>query len=112
MGTKQIHAANAATNNEVKELRDAIEVMDGLSQEAFSEISAIADLALKSLEIPEGYRSFDNIANALRAIWSKALDIQNCINVEAENVGCNHVSEADQRRSVALRAARELGLAA
>jgi len=43
---------------------------------------------------------------ALRAIFSKADDIENLIGAEAEEVGCNYEDEAAERR----HAARAAGL--
>ena len=96
--------ASAATTDK---LCNAVESMDGLSQDGFSEIAAIAKLALAWLEKPDAYRHMDVTANALSAIWGKAEDIQNCINSQAEEVGCNYVDDAQSRRWAAQRAARE-----
>lgn len=87
-------------------LRTAVQSIDSLSQAGFSEIATIAKFALAWLETPEGYRHTDNIAYALRAIWNTADDIQNCINVQADEVGCGHVDDAQQRRWEARRIAR------
>src|ERR1700730_3630776 len=92
---------------DVKDLRNSIELMDSLSSTGLSEISAIARLALIALESPMGYQHPEIIANALRAIWGKADDIQNCINAEAESVGCNYRDELIERRYAAYRAVRE-----
>jgi len=48
-------AATAPASSDVKELRNAVNVMDALSQEGFSGIASIANLALISLENPRGY---------------------------------------------------------
>lgn len=105
MNTKTPKTTTAA---EVEELRAAIDLMDNLSQEGLSEITAIAKLALLSLESPDSYRHLDNIAHALKAIWSKANDTQDSINGEAERVGCNHVDKAERRRWDAQRIALSL----
>lgn len=94
---------------EVDKLCNKINLMDCLSQDGFSEISSIAKLALSRLETPDGYNRIDDIANALDAIWKKADDIENCINSEAEEVGCNYTDEAQRRRWEAIRAHREAG---
>lgn len=101
-------ATTESTTSEVQKLRNAIELMDSLSQSGFSEIAAIAKLALKSLETPDGYRHLDNIVHALKAIWGKADDIQNCINGEAEEVGCNYIDEDERRRMAAHHTARAI----
>ena len=87
----------------VEKLRDTVNVMDCLSQGGFSEIAAIASLALRSLENSEGYRNRDDIAAAFAAIRGKAQDIGNCINSEAESVGCNYTNDAERRRWAAER---------
>ncbi|KAI3598738.1 hypothetical protein D8I24_5684 [Cupriavidus necator H850] len=84
--------------NDVKELRATVNAIDALSHEGFSEIAAIAGLAMASLETPSGCLRMEDIAHALRAIRTKADDIANCINWEAEKVGCNHKDEAQMRR--------------
>jgi hypothetical protein len=107
MAAQSKTAALQHTAPEVQKLRNAVEFMDCLSQSGFSEISSIAKLALSRLETPDGYRHLDNIVNALKAIWGKADDIQNCTNSEAEQVGCNYVDDAQRRRWDAQRAHRE-----
>lgn len=104
----QSQAARQHTVPEVQKLRNAVEYMDCLSQGGFSEIASIAKLALFSLETPDGYQHLDNIANALKAIWSKADDIQNCINSEAEQVGCNYADDNQRRRRDARHAHRKV----
>lgn len=86
-------------------LQAAITDMDSFSQSGFSEISAIAKLALAALETPDGYRFHENIALALRAIWGKADDIENCINCRAEEAGCNYSDPGRERRYAAEREA-------
>ncbi|MFT3905608.1 MAG: hypothetical protein QM718_04815 [Steroidobacteraceae bacterium] len=97
------------TNPEVQKLRNAVEFMDCLSQDGFSEIESIANLALAYLETPAGYRHLDNIAHALLAIRNKASETENCINCEAEKVGCNHTDDAERRRMVAQYQALKAG---
>ncbi|MCL2012420.1 MAG: hypothetical protein FWG75_06515 [Cystobacterineae bacterium] len=83
---------------DVKKLQDTVESMDNLSQDGFSEIEAIAMLAEQWLESPDSHKHLNIVSTALRAIWGKAQDIQNCINSEAENVGCHYVPEDRERR--------------
>jgi len=90
-------AARQHTASDVQKLRNAVKFMDCLSQSGFSEISSIAKLALCSLETPDGYRHLNDIANALKTILDKADDTQNCINIEAEQVGCSYADESQHR---------------
>lgn len=82
-------------------LRMTVENIDNLSQDGFSQISATAQLALRWLETPKGCGDLEVIAQALTAIHAKAEDIQNCINSEAEGVGCNYTDLAWSRRLAA-----------
>lgn len=93
MSNKSIATPVAPT---IPQLRDAIVLMDSLSQTGFSEIASIARMALVYLE--QSNRSIDDIANALSAIQSRAEDIMNSINCQAEEVGCCYVDESHRRR--------------
>jgi len=92
-------------SNDIKRLHAAVYDMDCLAQGGFSEIAAIAKLAMVALETQDGYLHPENIANALRTIWGKAYDIENCVNYAAEEVGCNYVDPHTKRRYEAQRAA-------
>jgi len=100
-------ATPTAAKADVKTLRNTVQTMDSLSQDGFSEISAIARLALAMLEQPDGYRHPELIAMALRNIWAKSDLIADCIGCEAEAVGCNYVDEALQRRYAAREEAQQ-----
>lgn len=89
------------------QLCEAVTGMDSMAQGAFSEIAAIAKLALASLETPAAYTNPEVMAYALTAIWNRALDAENCINCIAEGVGCNYKNEAMHLRSAAKRKASE-----
>lgn len=93
-------------SNDIKRLHAAVYDMDCLAQGGFSEIAAIAKLAMVALETQDGYLHPENIANALRTIWGKAYDIENCINDTAEEVGCNYVDPHTKLRHEAQLAAR------
>lgn len=70
-----------------QELKDTIEFIDGLSQSELSEIISISRMAsayLKTLSVNN-----EDIANALSVIRNKAECMMNCINAQAEEVGCN-----------------------
>ncbi len=100
-------ASAPAEITEIDRLRSTVHDMDFLSQEGFSEISAIAKLALMAMEHPDGYRHPEIIAHALRSISGKAEDIENCINSEAEEVGCHYRDPKIERRYAAHTAARQ-----
>lgn len=106
MADQTVNRRGPQPSTDVKKLQDTIEQMDGLAQEGFSEISAIAKLALKSLELPDGHLHIDTLADALSAIFGKAATIENCINATAEDVGCNYIDRAQHRRWAAADEAR------
>ncbi len=93
---------------EVEKLREKVESMDCLSQDGFTTISTIAKLVLDRLETPAGHNGLEYLATALELIWNKAEDIQDRINSEAEQVGCNYTDKARDRRWAARRQAQEL----
>ena len=89
-----------SNKHSVEKLSTAINNMDSLSQQGFSEISSIARLTIAAMESPtiSVKTSNDDVLHILQVIWGIANDIENCINVEAEGVGCHYVSEATQKR--------------
>ena len=101
--------ARECTQDEIKELEEAIQAMDRLSQGGFSEISAIAKLCLMSLESPRGYLHMEILATAFQAISDKAYEAQAMINCEAERTGCNYTDPAYMRRFRAVAQANRLG---
>ena len=83
----------------IRDLRHAVELMDCLSQEGFGQIAAIARCAEVYLgHGPEALQR-ETVATVLRAICGKADDIQNCINVQADEVGCACHAEQDAQAS-------------
>ena len=91
------------------QLCNAVEEMDSISQIGFSEIEAIARLALTAMENPRTCNDLDSFARAFNCIASKACDVQNMINSVAEGVGCNSIDESERRRWDAFRQARDNG---
>lgn len=88
----------------VDDLLNTIRDMDALSKEGFSQIAAIASLALLAMKQP-GLNETESVIQALRAIRGKAQDIESCINSEAELVGGNHV-DIDRRELLIASAKR------
>lgn len=92
--------SNDRKSKDIAKLQSAITDIDALSQEGFSEIAGIARLALKAMERNTKHktRDLDDIVQVLNVIWGKADDMKNCINCEAENLGCSYISENTQRK--------------
>lgn len=73
------------------DLKDAVTAIDSLAQCGFSRIASIAKIAIFALESPQqNLQTPENIRNTLSVIADMADDIGNCINAEAETVGCNY----------------------
>jgi len=104
-GARSRTSKSSSNSLEIKKLRDTVQLIDCLSQAAFSEIALIAKLALSRLETPEGHLHFEDIAAALTAIWGRARDTEGSINYSAECVQCNHIDERRARRDQAQQAA-------
>jgi len=100
-------ATTTTPNEDLKALRGALNTIDGLSQDGLSQIATMARLALVALEHPQGHQIPELMFHTLRAIWGKAEDLENCINVEAERVGCNFVDESLRRIYAAHSRAKE-----
>lgn len=96
---------SAIATPSVGELRDTLRLVDGFSQNAFGRIDAMATLALRALEHPEGcgVSGLERIACVLAAIAAIAGDTMNDINCEAERMGAHYVDEASRRRGDAWR---------
>lgn len=97
-----------AKSDELDKLRQAVNLMDCLSQDAFSRIRGVCRLALQAMEQHAAPVSMEDLAQALRQIDQAADEAESCINVEAEKVGENYKDEAWYRRMDAARAWREL----
>lgn len=88
---------------DLESLREAVHNMDAMSQEGFSEIKAIARLAMAALLTPEGQRDTEAMAGALQAIHNRAEMSESALNWEAEQVGCQYTAVDTVRRYEACR---------
>ncbi|WHZ12500.1 MAG: hypothetical protein OJF60_002941 [Burkholderiaceae bacterium] len=91
----------------IEQLRSAVNEIDGLAREGFSEIAATARLALAAMENPRTCNDLDTFAAAFEAIAGRAGDIEDCIGRAAEIVGCDSVDEHQNRRWNAREQSRE-----
>ena len=73
-------------------LRNKIEEIDAISQQGLSRVCAIANLASLVLKAPGGDKHIDDVTTALSAIRAIAVEVHDCINSQAEAVGCNYKS--------------------
>lgn len=84
---------------------ETIRGMDAMSQDGFGRIAALARVALLGLESEVMGQNLDAFAGVFDVIHSISVDIQNCINAEAEQAGCNYVDAVHARRGDAVRRA-------
>ena len=90
-------SASSAHTAALAELRSAVEMMHGLAQDHLGQIGAVAQLALDSLENPNGGSTW-SLCHALELICHLAESADNDIGVQAELVGCSYVDPIRQRR--------------
>lgn len=89
-------------------LRSTVELLDSVSQETFARIKALCKVTLLSMEQHARPVDMEDVARVLMQIEQAADEAENCINGEAENVGCNYKDEAWIRRIDARAAWRAL----
>ena len=85
-------------------LCETVNFIDGLSQEGFSQIAAIANLLQKRLE--QGIRhdwEWLDLHRSLGVIREKAQATEVSINIEAEAVGCDFVNESERNVRSSMR---------
>jgi len=90
----------------ISELKQAVNLMDCLSQGAFDEIESLVKVALAYMETADGYRHPENIAQVLRAIWGIVETGQDTVGGTADEVGCGYSDPGKDRRYEAWNAAR------
>lgn len=90
-------------------LKTRITEIDGLSQEGFDKIKAIANLTRHKLEHSTlDVFELEDLINSLLVIRDIASESMNAINCAAEDVGCNHVSRATIAQIQRLGASQEV----
>jgi len=95
------------TTKTIGELGETIRLLDCFAQDGFSKISAIAKLARRSLENPEGHQQIGDVFSALEVIAHTADEYENTIGYEAESAGFNYNKESLRNFQMA---AREFGI--
>lgn len=94
----------------IKALEAAVNVMDCYSQNGFDSVEATLHLIKTALQSKETY-SPSGVCQILTAIDSAlyvCTDMRNCINGTAEDIGCNHSDEfQDKDHRAAIQALTE-----
>lgn len=98
------------TAPDTKAMLESLNWIDQLSQDNLGEIVAVSKLALSFMETPDFHMNTEMVAQALKAIWSKADDLKNIINGEATKHGVSHTDDEAMRRFAATCKARRIAI--
>src|SRR5256885_10977865 len=96
---KHIPPSPPPENTHAQKLATALHEMDRFVQQGCAEVSALAQLALAWLEIPEGHQRLDVVAQALVTIRNSAESLAEFAGSEARVMNCEHEDQAEVRRS-------------
>lgn len=100
--TGRLNSSLEIKGNDIRELHEKIKLMDSISQAQCGEIEAVASTALIAMRSAEFWRHSQRIEGVLSAILARAQDLKNTLNVEAEEVGCNHIDTDERERRAAF----------
>lgn len=104
---KHIPPSPPPENTQTQKLATALHEMDRFVQQGCAEVSALAQLALAWLEIPEGHQRLDVVAQALVTIRNSAESLAEFAGSEARVMNCEYEDQAEVRRSEAAKVAAE-----
>ena len=104
---KHIPPSPPPENTHAQKLATALHEMDRFVQQGCAEVSALAQLALAWLEIPEGHQRLDVVAQALVTIRNSAESLAEFAGSEARVMNCEYEDQAEVRRSEAAKVAAE-----
>jgi hypothetical protein len=96
------------TTPSIDALRSTLELVDNMSQDAFGRIKSLCKVALIAMEQQSRPVEMEDLAQILKQIEQASEEAENCINVEAESLGCNYKDQAWYRRIDARHAWRQL----
>lgn len=97
---------------EVRDLKEAINLMDCFAQDGLNSIESIAELALLAMESPNRQQDVERYAQAFETILRLAIEARERIGSEAEKKECGHLDDGAERRRAARRAELQEGGAA
>lgn len=101
--------ATAPEASHALQLSTTLHEVDRQVQQGCAEISALAQLALAWLEIPEGLQRMEVVAQALQAMRGSADALAEFSGGEARALHCGFEDPAQVRRGEAARAVGEMG---
>lgn len=92
------------TTPSIDALRSTLELVDSVSQDAFSRIGSLCKVALLAMEQQGRPVDIEDLAQILKQIEQASGEAENYINSEAESLGCNY-KDKDWYRRIDARAA-------
>ncbi len=92
---------------DIEALKCTVEMVDSIAQDAFSRIKSLCAVTLLAMHQHDRPIALEDIAQILRQIEQASDEAENCINSEAESVGCNYEDKEWHRRIAARAAWRE-----
>lgn len=88
-------------------LRSTLQLVDSISQDAFSRIKALCSVTLLAMEQQGRPVDMEDVAQVLKQIEQASEEAENCINSETEQRECNYQDLAWLRRIDARNAWRQ-----
>lgn len=104
---KHIPPSPPPENTHAQKLATALYDVDRFVQQGCAEVSALAQLALAWLEMPEGHQRLETLARVLLTIRNSAESLAEYAGSEARVLNCDYQDEAQARRSEAAKVAAE-----
>jgi hypothetical protein len=95
--------------SDTEKLKDAVSEMAALAAAWQANVQTLAGMALTELARSPTASGLLRVAHALQMIVNESGSMHNCIDVQAEQVGLNHINELERaRRHVIYEALRDL----
>lgn len=82
----------------IERLREKLLLVDSVSQDAFGRIKSLCNVALLAMEQHGHPVDIEDLAQVLKQIDQASDEAENCINSEAESVGCDFKDQKWYRR--------------
>lgn len=86
------------TTPSIDALRSTLELVDSVSQDAFSRIKSLCTVALLAMEQQGRPVVMEDLAQILKQIRQASEEAENFINTKAESLGCNYKDQEWYRR--------------
>lgn len=92
----------SGVSTDLLKLQSTLADVSALSRAAFTQIDALAGMALKLMETESAYQWPEAIAQVLEVIRNKSVETNDLVDYQAGEVGCSSPDHAAYRRLTAL----------